>query len=278
MYSKYNREMSNTSRPVVLITGGSSGIGLAMAHEFAARKFDLLLVSNQTETLEQCEVELESKYGISCSIFSIDMTENYAAKQIFNYCINQQLDVEILVNNAGMLVFSEVVETPLQKLEAILQLHIQTPTALCKLFGEVMKVKRKGHILNVSSISAVMPYPGISLYGPSKTYMRYFSRALRCEMKMYNVNVTCLIPGATETALYDPNRVNLKLAKQLGVMQTADVVVQKALKAMFNKRAECIPGWLNKLTVVALPLIPSVVIEMINKHSTILEKGNKALG
>lgn len=278
MYSKYKREMSNSSNPIVLITGGSSGIGLAMAHEFAIRKFNLLLVSNQTDVLTQCKVDIESKYGIDCHVFSIDMTKKEAAMQIFEFCKDRQLEVDILVNNAGILVFSEVVETPLQKLESILQLHIQTPTALCKLFGEQMKAKHIGHILNVSSISAVMPYPGISLYGPSKTYMRYFSKAFRSEMKRYNVNVTCLIPGATETALYDPNRVNLKLAKQLGVMQTAEVVAQKAIRAMFNKKGESVPGWLNKLTVVALPLIPSGVIEMIHKHSNILQKGNKALG
>jgi short-subunit dehydrogenase len=77
--------------------------------------------------------------------------------------------------------------------------------------------------------------------------MRYFSHALRSEMKLYNVNVTCLIPGATETGLYDPNRVNLTLAKELGVMQTADVVAKKGIDAMFKNKAECIPGWLNKL-------------------------------
>jgi short-subunit dehydrogenase len=270
--------MKENSNSFVLITGGSSGIGLALAHEYAARNYNLLLVSNQVEALDECKSTLESKYGIACNTFNVDMIAKDSALRIFEFAQTHAPDIEILVNNAGMLVFSEVVETPLVKLEAILQLHIQTPSALCKLFGEKMKANRKGHILNVSSISAVMPYPGISLYGPSKTYMRYFSRALRSEMKLYNVNVTCLIPGATETGLYDPNRVNLTLAKQLGVMQTADVVAKKGIDAMFKNKAECIPGWLNKLTVASLPWIPSFVIEMINRHSTILQKGNKALG
>lgn len=270
--------MKDVSKPFVLITGGSSGIGLALAHEFAARNYNLLLVSNQTEKLEECKSTLENKYRIVCKAYNIDMTAKDSALRIFEFAQTHAPDIEILVNNAGILVFSEVVETPLVKLEAILQLHIQTPTALCKLFGEKMKTNQKGHILNVSSISAVMPYPGISLYGPSKTYMRYFSRAFRSEMKLYNVKVTCLIPGATETGLYDPNRVNLTLAKQLGVMQTADVVAKKAVDALFKNDAECIPGWLNKLTVISLPWIPSFVIEMINRHSNILQKGNKALG
>ena len=270
--------MKENSNPFVLITGGSSGIGLALAHAFAARNYNLLLVSNQANVLEECKSALESKYGIACNTFYIDMTVKESALCIFEFVQTHGLKIEVLVNNAGMLVFSEVVETPLVKLESILQLHIQTPTALCKLFGEKMKANRMGHILNVSSISAVMPYPGISLYGPSKTYMRYFSRALRSEMKLYNVNVTCLIPGATETGLYDPNRVNLTLAKQLGVMQTADVVANNAVDALLKNKAECIPGWLNKLTVISLPWIPTFVIEMINRHSSILQKGNKSLG
>jgi short-subunit dehydrogenase len=71
----------------------------------------------------------------------------------------------------------------------------------------------------------------------------------------------------------------LKLSSiQFGVMQTADVVAKKAVDALFKNDAECIPGWLNKLTVISLPWIPSFVIEMINRHSNILQKGNKALG
>src|SRR5690606_14805701 len=149
---------------------------------------------------------------------------------------------------------------------------------LCRLFGEEMRKARHGFILNVSSISAVMPYPGISLYGPSKTYMRYFTRALRSEMKQYNIHVTCLIPGATATALYDPNRVNLSLAKRLGVMQSAEKVAKTGLKSLFKNQAESIPGILNKITVGVLPFIPAGVARLIHQKTKILNVGNQALG
>ena len=87
-----------------------------------------------------------------------------------------------------------------------------------------------------------MPYPIISFYGPSKTFIRSFSRALRTEMKSNGVSVTCLIPGATATALYEGHNVNIPLAMKLGVMKKPETVAHAGVNALFNGRAECIPG------------------------------------
>ena len=96
-------------------------------------------------------------------------------------------------------------------------------------------------------------------------------------MKIYNVHVTCLPPGATETGLYDPNKVNLKLAKRTGIMQTSEFVSNKAINALFKNKAECIPGIINKLTVWFLPLLPSWLIFQIHKNTNLIQKGNQAL-
>lgn len=261
-----------------VVTGGSSGIGLAIARELAARGYSLLLVSNQEELLREAVATIHTHYPVQCRALCMDLTEPASAQQIFDYCQTNQLETEVLVNNAGILVFSEVVSVSITKLSAILQLHMNTPVMLCRLFGEQMRSQNKGHILNVSSISSVMPFPGISLYGPTKTFMRYFTRALRHEMKIYGVNVTCLIPGATATALYDPNKVNLKLARQTGVMQSPEYVAGQAIKALLNRQAECIPGWLNKLTVWFVPLIPSWFIYQLHKRTKLISKGTDALG
>lgn len=263
---------------VALITGGSSGIGFAVAKQLAQQGFSLLLVSNQEIELAKCKQEIEQHFPIKCHTLFKDLTSATAAQEIFDLTKQNNLEISVLVNNAGILVFSEVVATPLEKVNAILQIHIHTPSMLCRLFGEEMRKARHGFILNVSSISAVMPYPGISLYGPSKTYMRYFTRALRSEMKQYNIHVTCLIPGATATALYDPNRVNLSLAKRLGVMQSAEKVAKTGLKSLFKNQAESIPGILNKITVGVLPFIPAGVARLIHQKTKILNVGNQALG
>lgn len=264
--------------PLALITGGSSGIGLSMAEQLAMMNYDLLLVSNQSEELEAVQQSLEQKYKVRCHVLMADLSQPGAAQEVFAYSRAQHLEPEVLVNNAGFLIFSEVVQTPEAQLAAILQLHINTPAMMCRLFGEAMKRNRKGYILNVSSISAVMPYPGISLYGPSKTFIRYFTRALRHEMKIYGVGVTCLIPGATQTALYDPHRVNIPLAMKLGVMKKPEFVARRAIRDLFCYKAESIPGWLNKFIVGFLPWVPAGVIQLIYRRSNILEKGNSSLG
>lgn len=264
-------------KQVALITGGSSGIGLAMAYELAKENHSLLLVSNQPEQLEVTKTDIEQQFNVSCDILYSDLAHTDSPQQIFDFCQEKNLDVEILVNNAGILVFSEVMATPTERVATILQLHMNTPTLLCRLFGAEMKKKKSGHILNVSSISSVMPFPGISLYGPSKTYMRYFTRAFRSEMKIYNVNVSCLIPGATHTSLYDPKRINIGLAKKLGIMQTPEFVAKKAVKTLFKRRAECTPGIINKLTMFFVPLVPSWAIYLLHKKTNLISKGSDAL-
>jgi hypothetical protein len=131
------------------------------------------------------------------------------------------------------------------------------------LFGEKMVKNKRGYILNVSSISAVMPYPVISLYGPTKTFLRSFTRAIRTELRREGVYVTCLIPGATATSLYEPYEVNIPLALRLGVMKKPAVVARAGVSALFANRPECIPGFMNKLVVRLLPLIPHAVIGWI---------------
>jgi short-subunit dehydrogenase len=257
---------------VALITGGSSGIGLAIARELARRSYSLLLVSNQPEALTSVKKEMEENEGVSCYVLDIDLTQNHAVQQIEDFVNRNNLAVDILVNNAGIMVFSEVANTPVEILVAILKLHVHVPTQLCSLFGAAMKQNKFGYILNVSSISAVMPYPGISLYGPTKTYMRYFSRALRSEMKEYHVKVTCLMPGATATALFDAEKVNMVLAKRLGIMHSAEFVAAKAVSALFRNKSEFIPGILNKVIMFLLPLVPTFIIELINHNTNYLEK------
>jgi hypothetical protein len=268
---------AESSKRFALITGGSSGIGLAIAHELARRKFSLLLVSNQETALQESKTAIEKQHEITCYTYCIDLALPDAPKRVYEYCTLQQIEVEILVNNAGILLFSELVAADPDKLDSILQLHVTLPTKMCNCFGRQMVSRGRGHILNVSSISSVMPYPGISVYGPTKTYLRYFSRALRSEMKIYGVNVTCLIPGATATALYDPNRVNLPLALKLGVMKSPAYVARKAVRRLFKRKAECIPGFLNKVIMVLMPLIPMRVIHWVHRHSDFLEKGKKHL-
>ena len=250
---------------IALITGGSSGIGLAIAHELAKLGYNLLLVSNKAEALAESKKVLEQQYDIKCLLLDLDLSTTTAAQQVFDFCTDHLLEVEVLVNNAGFLIMSEVMDVKPSTISQMMQLHLHTPTMLCRLFGAVMKTRKRGQILNVSSTSAVMPYPVISLYGPTKTYLRYFTRALRTEMQPFGVNVTCVMPGATITGLYDLTNLNVARLKSLGIFHTPQFVARKAVIGLMKHKACVVPGLLNKITIRLMPLIPSFVISALNR-------------
>ena len=257
--------MNEVIKKYAVVTGASSGIGWHISKELAKKGYAIVAVSNQAELLAKLKFELEQEYQIQVLTIDIDLTKNDAAQNIFDFCQKENLTIEVLVNNAGILVYGEVISIELERTENILHLHMNTPVLLCRLFGEVMVNNQKGYILNVSSISAVMPYPLISLYGPTKAFLRHFSKALYIEMKRTNVNVTCLLPGATATALHDKDKINLSLAMKIGVMEKPEFVAKEGVTALFKKKRECIPGILNKLTVLFLPFLPTFIIRLIYK-------------
>lgn len=257
--------MNKVIEKYAVVTGASSGIGRYISKELAKKGYGIVAVSNQPELLTKLKFELEENDQIQVCTIDIDLAKIDAAQHIFDYCKKKNLTVEILVNNAGILIYGEVIRIDIESTEKILQLHMNTPVMLCRLFGEAMGNNQLGYILNVSSISAVMPYPLISLYGPTKTFLRHFSKALRIEMKRKNVNVTCLLPGATATDLHNKDKINLSLAMKLGVMKKPAYVARAGVKALFNKKAECIPGLLNKFTMLFLPFLPTFIVRFSYK-------------
>jgi len=260
--------MESTSK-YALVTGASSGIGWHLAEELAKKDYSIAAVSNQPERLDELKSKLEKEYGISVLTFNIDLSREDAALKVFNFYNEKNLKIEVLINNAGTFIFGEAVRADYAGIKELIFLNTVTPVLLCRLFGEQMINYRKGFILNVSSITAVMSYPGISLYGPAKRFLRSYTRALRTEMKLYGVNVTCLIPGATDTGLYDTGKYRLRLLK-LGIMKKPDVVAKAGVRALFKNRSLCIPGVLNKLIIFLMPAVPHFIISFVNRRTRLV--------
>lgn len=189
--------------PTALVTGGCSGIGLAIAGQLATRGYDLVLVSERGVPLADAAAGLRATHRISAHPLTVNLARPDAAEEVHHAVRERGLEIDVLVNNAGMFFFGEAVDAHPARANALLQLHVVTPSLLCTRFGLDMRERRRGHILILSSISAARDFPGISYYGSSKKYLRGFARALRSELGIYGVNVTCLLPGATATALYD---------------------------------------------------------------------------
>lgn len=250
-----------------LVTGASSGIGLEYARQLAARGFDLLLVSNQEAEQQHVASELAGRYGIDARPLCMDLSRREAAEELYGYCEREGMEIEILINNAGIFFFDDVVEVNTSRLETMTGLHMATPTLLCHLFGRAMKRRGHGHILNMASMAATFAVPGIAVYAASKSYLKIFSKALFNELYDYGVTVTAVCPGAVATDLYGlPPRLQ-RLGIRLGILMRPERLARKGLRAMFRGKRCVMPGAINRLFVLIPPLIPSPLVRWIKRHA-----------
>lgn len=249
-----------------LVTGGSSGIGLAFAQQLADKGYNICIVSNEKEKLAALEKEIETKQKVKCVSLYIDLAQDGAAQKVHSFCIEKKLIIEVLINNAGFLIANEFINVSLQRVNALLKLHTLTPTLLCHFIAKDMIDIGEGFILNVSSTSAHMAYPIISLYGPSKSYILNFTKAIRHELYAKNIHVSCIIPGAVDTGLYKLSASKRRLGYKLGIIHSPQFIAKRGLHILFNNKAKSIPGLLNKLSLIFLKLVPDFVIRKLH-HS-----------
>jgi len=245
-----------------LITGASSGIGRHYAAEMARRGYNIIAVSNQPQELETAAEELRHEYGVEIRTVCSDLAREDAALELYNYTRSQDLEVEVLICNAGMLLFSTLVNTNPERLKTIIALHCTTTTLLCRYFGERMKQRGSGRILLMSSSTAWLPYPTISHYSATKAYLKSFGSALWYELHRSGVSVTLVFPGAVDTPLY---KLSDKLRHRfvtLGVMMRPERIARRGVKAMFRGRRRVTPGLFTKIVVAICAILPARVLDL----------------
>ena len=240
-----------------LVTGGTSGMGLEYCRQLAAKGCNILMVSIQQELLATLPGELAAEYGVQAWGLYMDLARVDAAREVWDYCRQQHLDIDILVNNAGMFFFHELDGATHDKAYTMLNLHIETPTRLMMLFGEAMKERRRGYIVNMSSMAAVLPTPGITTYAATKAYLKSFSKSLYFEMRPYGVGVTTVLPAAIATPLYRLKPSLMKLGVNIGLIHTPRWLVRRALRGMLHRRHVVKPGFMNYYLPVLIKLLPN---------------------
>lgn len=262
-----------------LVTGAASGMGRIYAQRLALMGYSLVLVDINRDGLEDTVTAVSGLVKTSSDIpdeskplFRIiplvqDLSSADAADAVYARTSEAGCEVEVLVNNAGVMYCQGIAETSERMLRLIMALHMTTPLMLCRKYVTGMKDRGNGYIINISSLAAWMMWPGIGMYGATKRFVRDYSRELRIECQKTGVSVTNAYFGAVDTPLV-PLKDNLrKLARSLAVMISPEKAVDKALKATFRRRKGVMPGILNKIFRPLCVIMPDSLLGWIYRKA-----------
>ncbi len=238
------------SGKTALITGASSGIGEQMARQLAAVGCNLILVARRTDRLDALAGELGA---VTVDVITADLADPEAPEAVFAQTQAAGRQVDILINNAGF-----GFQKPLLAVDQLgmVDVNVRSLLAMTQLFAVPMVQRGQGWVLNVSSVSAWFPIPGMVTYAASKACVLHLSRALHEELKPAGVVVTALCPGGTRTEFSSiaRDRMDPDLEK---AMMPADVVAAAGLKALARGKAVVVPGILYRMMVALVRVLPA---------------------
>ncbi|MBK9162957.1 MAG: SDR family oxidoreductase [Acidobacteria bacterium] len=243
---------------VSLITGASSGIGEAFARRLAAEGHDLLLVArSETKLAALCE-ELRAADGVSANYVAIDLTDYEADRRLYEETERHGLQVDWLINNAGFGSMGDFIELDLERELEMIGLNVMALVALTHRYLPGMRQRKSGTIINVSSTASYQPVPYMATYAATKAFVTSFSQAIAEENRRDGILVQALCPGPTETAFFDTAKIEpTSMFKQ---QQTAEDVVEAAMRAVASGKTKAISGWMNRLVATASLMVPDRLI------------------
>jgi uncharacterized protein len=240
----------------VLITGASSGIGYELAYLCAAKKMDLVLIARSENKLQVMAGEMQQQFGVKVYVLALDLSNYHHAQDAFNWCQQQGIVVDYLVNNAGFGDFGFFHERDWTKQEQMINLNITTLTYLTHLFLPGMILRKSGRIMNVASTASFVPGPLMSVYYATKAFVLSFSEALGEELKDKGVTVTALCPGATESGFAKlASMEETPVFKNRKIPTSKDVAVY-GLDAMLKGKRIAVYSLKNKLMVFGMNFVP----------------------
>ncbi|MFP4439238.1 MAG: SDR family NAD(P)-dependent oxidoreductase [Chloroflexaceae bacterium] len=245
--------LTNGRPRTALITGASSGIGATFARHLAALGYDLLLVARREDRLRSLADELKTVHAVNVEVLVADLANPADVEQLEKQIA--RLDtLELLINNAGFGTTGLFAEVDVARHSAMIQVHVTTSMRLCRAALPRMLARRRGGIINVSSVTAFLRLPNRVNYCATKAYLTSFTEALATELTGTGVRVQALCPNFTYTEFHDtPEYASFERTSIPRIFwSSTDEVVRASLAALRRNRVVCIPGWQNRLLVAVL--------------------------
>jgi short-subunit dehydrogenase len=246
------------STKTALITGASGGIGRALAYEFAKRNYNLVLVARRSTLLMELATDLKNQYSIDSTIIVCDLNTSTAVNEILTVIKEKNIQIDALINNAGIGEFGYFVENKIERIQAMIQINMTTLVNLTLAILPGMRERQYGYILNVASTAGLETVPMMSVYAASKAFVVQFTHAIAMENRDSPIHITVLCPGPTLTDF--AKSANMTDAKPFSTplmdILSAEEVARMGANALFMHQEICIPGWRNRLMLVLGKLLP----------------------
>ncbi|HEY8793823.1 MAG TPA: SDR family oxidoreductase, partial [Gemmatimonadaceae bacterium] len=256
----------NTSRPLALVTGASSGIGADLARELARHGHDLVLTARRAPELEALAAELRA-LGAAATVITKDLSVPGAARELAATVERAGMQIDVLVNNAGFGDVGAFVHEDPDRIDAMLQVNVAALTALTRAMLPGMVARKRGRIMFVSSTAAFQPGPNMATYCATKAYVLSLGEAIARELRGTGVTLTTLCPGATVTGFAaESGAESLPLFKsKLVPKMTSAAVARAGYDEMMRGKPVLVTGFVNKIVAFSGPVFPRFIVFPIAK-------------
>jgi uncharacterized protein len=254
-------EVASDRRLTALITGASSGIGLAFAKKLAQRGYNLILVARRRERLEALATKLTRAYGVEAMVVTADLTTDEGITRVLQ-TIAAAPNLNLLVNNAGFGLSGTFVDSDIDRHLEMIRLHIHAVILLTRAALPAMLAQGRGAVINVSSLMSFYPIYGSTSYAGTKCYLQAFTEVLHQELMGTGVRAQCLCPGFVATELQGTADIE-QLALPDFVWMQADTVVERSLRDLDHDQVISVPGLGYRLLATLRRLIPRSLIYVV---------------
>ena len=253
------------ARPLAVVTGASAGIGKVFCEKLAAQGYDLIVASRNGSRLEGLKRDLETRFGISVEVFPADLTIDTDVSLLAER-LTRSKQLALLVNNAGFGTRGNLADASPAIQESMLRLHTMAPMRLSQAALPVLLGKRRGGIINVSSVASFVYSAGNVNYCATKAYLTSFSEGLAAELVGTGVKVQALCPGFTRSEFHERMKAGTEELPPRWMWMPADAVVNASLRALRRGRpVVCIPGFRYKLLILLLRFIPRRALGVVTR-------------
>jgi len=253
-------------KPIALITGASSGIGMELARVFAAHGHELVLVARRRDPLDGLAVEIAATGRPRPTVLTVDLERREGASAIAAELASRELEPAFVVNNAGFGLSGAAAVLSRDEQLGMIDLNVRALTELSLMFVDSL-ARHRGGILNVASIAAFLPGPGMAVYYATKAYVLSFTEALHRELLDRGIRVTALAPGPVPTEFQARSQMRLPAAAR-AVELAPDRVAQIGYDGLMRGKRVVVAGTGNKIAVSLLRFVPNgLLLRLVDQRT-----------